>query len=177
MTLTNQRIVIIGGSSGTGLATARAAAAAGAAVTIASSDQGRLDTALAGLPGNCDGAVVDTRSEADVAALFARAGELDHLVYTAGEAVGQRALSGLPLDEARQLFEVRYGGAIAAVKRAAPHLRPGGSIVLTSGTIGVRRESCLHHSRTGAGPGSGSARRRPRAWAAPAPYPADRARG
>ena len=73
MTLTDQRVVIIGGSSGTGLATARAAAAAGAAVTIASSDQGRLDTALAGLPGNCDGAVVDTRSEADVAALFARA--------------------------------------------------------------------------------------------------------
>ena len=138
MTLTNQRIVIIGGSSGTGLATARAAAAAGAAVTIASSDQGRLDTALAGLPGNCDGAVVDTRSEAHVAALFARAGELDDLVYTAGEAVGQRALSGLPLEEARQLLEVRFWGAIAAVKHAAPRLRAGGSIVLTSGTIGVR---------------------------------------
>ena len=68
MTLTDQRVVIIGGSSGMGLATARAAAAAGAAVTIASGDRGRLDTALAGLPGNCDGAVADTRSEADVAA-------------------------------------------------------------------------------------------------------------
>ena len=54
-----------------GLATARAAAAAGAAVTIASGDQRRLDTALAGLPGNCDGAMVDTRSEAVVAAMFA----------------------------------------------------------------------------------------------------------
>ena len=83
MALTNQRIVIIGGSSGMGLATARAAAAAGAAVTIASSDQGRLDAALAGLPGTCDGDVADTRSEADLAALFARVGELDHLVYTA----------------------------------------------------------------------------------------------
>ena len=151
MTLTNQRIVIIGGSSGTGLATAAAAAAAGAAVTIASSDQGRLDTALAGLPGNCDGAVVDTRSEADVAALFARAGELDHLVYTAGEAVGQRALSGLPLDEARQLFEVRFWGAITAVKHAAPHLRPGGSIVLTSGTIGVRPAPGAALAASGAG--------------------------
>ena len=138
MTLTNQRIVIIGGSSGTGLATARAAAAAGATVTIASSDQGRLDTALAGLPGNCDRAVVDTRSEADVAALFARTGGLDHLVYTAADAPGQRALKDLSLDEARQLFEVRFWGAIAAVKHAAPHLRPAGSVVLTSGTIGVR---------------------------------------
>jgi len=138
VTLADQRIVIIGGSSGTGLATARGAAAAGAAVTIASSDQGRLDTALAGLPGNCDGVVVDTRSEADVAALFARAGQLDHLVYTAGEAPAQRALKDLSLDEARALFEVRFWGAIAAVKYAAPRVRPGGSIVLTSGTIGVR---------------------------------------
>ena len=138
MTLTNQRIVVIGGSSGMGLATARAAAAAGAAVTIAAGDQARLKAALAGLPGNCDGAVADIRSEADVAALFAGIGELDHLVYTAADAQAQRPLRDLSLDEARQLFEVRFWGAIAAVKHAAPRLRPGGSIVLTSGTIGVR---------------------------------------
>jgi NAD(P)-dependent dehydrogenase (short-subunit alcohol dehydrogenase family) len=138
MTLAHQRIVIIGGSSGMGLATARAAAAAGAAVTIASSDQGRLDTALTVLPANCDGAVIDTRNAADVAALFARVGQLDHMVYTAAEAPGQWALKDLSLKEARQLFEVSFWGAIAAVKHAAPHLRPGGSIVLTSGTIGVR---------------------------------------
>jgi NAD(P)-dependent dehydrogenase (short-subunit alcohol dehydrogenase family) len=121
-----------------GLATARAAAAAGAAVTIASGDQGRVDAALAGLPGNCDGAVVDTRSEPDVAALIDHVGELDHLVYTAADALGYRALKDLSLDEARQLFEVSFWGAIAAVKYAAPYFRAGGSIVLTSGTIGVR---------------------------------------
>lgn len=125
MTLANRRIVIVGGSSGMGLATARAAAAAGAAVTIASGDQGRLEAALAALPGNCDGAVADTRSEEEVAALFARTGELDHLVYTAGQPLGQRPLQDLSLDEARQLFEVRFWGAIAAVKYAAPRIRPG----------------------------------------------------
>jgi NAD(P)-dependent dehydrogenase (short-subunit alcohol dehydrogenase family) len=151
VTLANQRIVIIGGSSGMGLATARAAAAAGAFVTIASGDQGRLDTALAGLPGNCDGAVVDTRSEAGVAALFARAGELDHLVYTAGDALSQRPLKDLSLDEARQLFEVRFWGAVAAVKHAAPRVRPGGSIVLTSGTIGVRPAPGAALAASGAG--------------------------
>jgi NAD(P)-dependent dehydrogenase (short-subunit alcohol dehydrogenase family) len=90
------------------------------------------------LPGNCDGAVVDARSEADVAALFARVGELDHSVYTAADLPVQRPLTELTLDEARRMFEVRFWGAIAAVKHAAPCLRPGGSIVLTSGTIGVR---------------------------------------
>lgn len=138
MTVTNQRIVIIGGSSGMGLATARAAAAAGAAVTIASRDRGRLDAALAGLPGNCAGEVADASSEADVAALFARVGELDHLVYTAADTRGLQPLTDLPLDEARQLYDVRFWGAIAAVKHAAPRIRPGGSIVLTSGTISVR---------------------------------------
>jgi NAD(P)-dependent dehydrogenase (short-subunit alcohol dehydrogenase family) len=51
--------------------------------------------------------------------------QLDHLVYTAGDALGQRALKDLPLDEARQLFEVRFWGAAAAVKHAAPRIRPG----------------------------------------------------
>jgi NAD(P)-dependent dehydrogenase (short-subunit alcohol dehydrogenase family) len=149
--LTQQRVVIIGGSSGMGLATARAAAAAGAAVTVASADKGRLDTALAGLPGNCDGAVVDTRSESDVAALFDRVGELDHLVYTAGDALGFRALQDLSLDAARQLFEVSFWGAIAAIKHASPHFMPGGSIVLTSGTIGVRPRPGVALAASGAG--------------------------
>ncbi|GAA1331004.1 SDR family oxidoreductase [Pseudonocardia xinjiangensis] len=138
MALSGQRIVIIGGSSGMGLASARAASAAGAAVTIASSDQGRLEAALAGLPGSCEGVVVNTRNEADVAALFAGVGELDHMVYTAGDTARPQPLGDLPLDAARELFEVRFWGAVTAVKHAARRVRPGGSIVLTSGTVAVR---------------------------------------
>lgn len=138
MALSRQRIVIIGGSSGMGLATARAAAAAGAAVTIASSNQERLKAALTDLPDTCDGHVVDTRDEAAVAALFDRVGELDHLVYTAGDAVRPQPLADVPLDAARKLLEVRFWGAVTAVKYAAPQVRPGGSIVLTSGTVAVR---------------------------------------
>ena len=138
MSLTNQRVVIIGGSSGMGLATARAAAAAGAVVTIASSNKGRLDAALAELPGTCDAEVIDTRDEAAVADLFDRIGSLDHLVYTAGDAFAPRPLADLPLSEARQGFEVRLWGEITAVKYAAPRIRPGGSVSLTTGTISAR---------------------------------------
>jgi NAD(P)-dependent dehydrogenase (short-subunit alcohol dehydrogenase family) len=138
MSLTDQHVVVIGGSSGMGLATARAAAGAGAFVTIASSDKQRLDAALAELPETCDGFVVDARDEADVTALFDHVGTLDHLVYTAGDALDQRPLADLPLDQARHQFDVRFWGVIAAVKHAAPRIRPGGSIVLTSGIIGVR---------------------------------------
>jgi NAD(P)-dependent dehydrogenase (short-subunit alcohol dehydrogenase family) len=138
MDLQGQRVVVIGGSSGMGLATAAGAAAAGAKVTIASSDQSRLDAALATLPAGCDGVVVDARSEASMAEALAGIGELDHLVYTAGDSVAPRPLDQVSLDEARSLFDVRFWGAVAAVKHAAPRIKAGGSIVLTSGTVGVR---------------------------------------
>ena len=138
MALTGQRIVVIGGSSGMGLATARAAAEAGAVVTIASSSEERIDAALAELPDSCDGAALDVRDEAAVADLFARVGELDHVVFTAGDQPDRRALKDLPLDQARRAFDVRFWGSVAVAEHAAPRIRPGGSIILTSGTVGVR---------------------------------------
>lgn len=138
MSLVDQRVVVIGGSSGMGLATARAAAEAGASVTIAASGKERLDAALAELPDACEGFVADVRDEANVAALFEHVGELDHLVYTAGDAPHQQPLTDLSLDDAQLGFYVRYWGVVSAVKHAAPRIRPGGSIVLTSGIIGVR---------------------------------------
>ena len=138
MALTGQRIVVIGGSSGMGLATAHAAAAAGAVVTIASSSKERIDAALAELPDSCDGAALDVRDEAAVADLFARVGELDHVVFTAGDQAERRALKELPLDQARRVLDVRFWGAVAVAKHAGPRIRPGGSITLTTGTIGVR---------------------------------------
>jgi NAD(P)-dependent dehydrogenase (short-subunit alcohol dehydrogenase family) len=138
MALTGQRIVVIGGSSGMGLATAHAAAAAGALVTIASTSKERINAALAELPDSCDGAVLDVRDEAAVAELFTRIDELDHVVFTAGDQADRRALKELPLDQARRTFDVRFWGAVAVAKHAAPRIRPGGSITLTTGTIGVR---------------------------------------
>ncbi|WP_019927814.1 SDR family oxidoreductase [Nocardia sp. BMG111209] len=137
-TLTGRRIVVIGGSSGMGLATAHAAATAGAEVTIASSNKERLQTALAGLPDGADGLVTDLRNEADVIALFDHVGELNHLVFTAGDAAPPGTVQDTPLTEARAMFDVRLWGAITAVKYAAPRIRRGGSITLTTGTIGVR---------------------------------------
>src|SRR5260370_5846050 len=47
-------------------------------------------------------------------------------------------LAALDLDKAREFFALRYFGALWAVHAAAPHLRPGGSITLTTG-IAARR--------------------------------------
>jgi NAD(P)-dependent dehydrogenase (short-subunit alcohol dehydrogenase family) len=158
MSLASQHVVIIGGSSGMGLATARAAAAAGAVVTIASSSEERLDAALAELPGRCDAEVVDTRDEASVAGMFGRIGSLDHLVYTAGDAFTPRPLADVSLSEARQGFEVRLWGEITAVKYAAPRLRPGGSVSLTTGTVSARPAPGAALAAAGAAAGEGLTR-------------------
>jgi NADP-dependent 3-hydroxy acid dehydrogenase YdfG len=53
---TDQAVVVLGGSSGIGLATARAVAAAGARVTIAGRDRDRLDAAVADIGGGATAA-------------------------------------------------------------------------------------------------------------------------
>jgi NAD(P)-dependent dehydrogenase (short-subunit alcohol dehydrogenase family) len=158
MTLTGKKVVVIGGSSGMGLATARAAAHAGASVTIASSDKGRLDAALATLPAGGEAVVVDTRDEDTIAALFEHVGHLDHLVYTAGDPVAPRALVDQSLDEARRKLDVRFWGAVTAVKHAAPRMNPHGSISLTSGTVGVRPAPGFALGAAGVGATEGLAR-------------------
>jgi NAD(P)-dependent dehydrogenase (short-subunit alcohol dehydrogenase family) len=141
MTLNGKRIVVLGGSSGIGLAVAQAAAKEGAALVIASSNQARVDAALKLLPTNAEGHVADLASEAAIAALFAKIGAFDHLAYTAGENLQLAKLDTLDLDWARGFFGVRYWGAMAAVKHGARHIRTGGSITLTSGSAGQRPQA------------------------------------
>lgn len=138
MQLEGENVVVIGGSSGMGLATAQAAARAGARVTIASSRSDRVEAALAQLPDGCAGATLDVRDESQVAELFSRVGELDHLVFTAGDAKMPRPLSELGLAGARGSLDIRFWGAIGAIIHATPRMRPGGSIALTTGTVGQR---------------------------------------
>jgi NAD(P)-dependent dehydrogenase (short-subunit alcohol dehydrogenase family) len=138
MSLTEQRVVVIGGSSGMGLATAQAAANGGATVTVVSSRPERVDAAVAELPEGCDGVVVDVRDENAVADFFERISELDHLVFTAGDSFIPRPLSEMSSDEARTVLDVRFWGAVQVIRSAASRIRTGGSITLTTGTVGQR---------------------------------------
>jgi NAD(P)-dependent dehydrogenase (short-subunit alcohol dehydrogenase family) len=136
--LAGQRLVVLGGTAGIGLATAQAAAHAGAAVVVVSSRADRVAQALAQLPAGATGHCADLTDEAQVQALFARIGRFDHLVFTAGDALQLGDVADTALGQVRQAFELRYFGALAAVKHAAPQLAPGGSIVLTTGIAALR---------------------------------------
>jgi NAD(P)-dependent dehydrogenase (short-subunit alcohol dehydrogenase family) len=141
MTLHGKRVVVLGGTAGIGLATARAAADEGAEVVVASSRQSTVDKALTELPSGATGFALDLRAESAIAGFFAELGEFDHLVYTAGGLLQVGALAETEMTAARDFFEVRYWGAMAAVKYATPYLRSGGSITLTSGGTSQRPQS------------------------------------
>ncbi|HEY6761490.1 MAG TPA: SDR family oxidoreductase [Baekduia sp.] len=136
-----KRVVVLGGTAGIGLATARRAADAGAAVVVVSRSRERVDAALEGLPAGAEGYAADLSTEAATVALFAEVGAFDHLVYCAGEALELFALDDTDLGQARRFFETRLWGALAAVKHAHRLIRPGGSIVLMSGSAGARPQA------------------------------------
>ncbi|GBD49729.1 SDR family oxidoreductase [Methylopila sp. Yamaguchi] len=138
MKLQGKKVVLLGGTSGIGLAVAQAATAEGAEAVIASSNPGRVDEALAALPAGSTGTVVDLLDADAIARFFETVGAFDHLVYTAGEGLKLSPLASMSLDEARTFFELRYWGALGAAKAAHGKLRPGGSIIFTSGIAGAR---------------------------------------
>jgi len=139
MSLSGQRVVIIGGTSGIGFAVAEGAAAAGASVVLASSDAGKVAAAAARLPG-AQGLAIDVTDEVAVAAALAGLGGFHHLAFTAGDWGGPRRapLAELDLEAARGVFAVRFWGALAVVKHAHGQIAPGGSITLTDGMIAHR---------------------------------------
>ncbi|MFZ4894369.1 SDR family oxidoreductase [Plantibacter sp. Mn2098] len=131
---TSTRIVLLGGTSGIGLATARAAADAGASVVIGSRNPASVERALAELPAGVIGHTVDASSSDDVARFFDAVGEFDHFAYTAAENLSSVPIEEFTVERGLAFFSLRVIHALDAVRLAVPHLRTGGSITLTSGT-------------------------------------------
>ena len=136
--LSEKRVVVLGGSSGIGLAVAQQVAARGARAVIASSNADRVKQAVATLDGKAEGHTLDLSNERDIQNFFQKIGDFDHLVFTAGDTLQLNELAVTDLTKARHAFEVRYWAALAVVKYASPHIRKGGSIVLTTGIAGQR---------------------------------------
>jgi NAD(P)-dependent dehydrogenase (short-subunit alcohol dehydrogenase family) len=135
-------IVILGGTSGIGLAVAREAIDEGAMVCIASKQLERVEKAREDLEQtdsvHLTTRTIDVASEADLKGFFEGIGSFDHLVFTAGDDLPIGPLVDKDLIDARARFEIRFWGALAAVKHGVRSIRSGGSIVLTSGFSATR---------------------------------------
>lgn len=134
--LRDRRVVVIGGSSGIGLATARAAAAAGAEVIVVGRSAARLNEAVQGDP-RLRAQVADAADPAAIETLFDALGEVDHVALMAGGRAGGR-IATADLDALRADMDTRFWGAVAVCRSAAPRIRSGGSITLCSGAVSIK---------------------------------------
>jgi len=93
--LAGSRVLVLGGSSGIGLAVAQAAATAGAKVTIASRSNGKVEAAVSQIGNGAAGEPLDTTDDAAMEAFFGKHPEWDHIVVSvaAGRSAGIRALT------------------------------------------------------------------------------------
>ncbi|MDQ2834507.1 MAG: SDR family oxidoreductase [Acidobacteriota bacterium] len=139
--LKGQRIVIIGGSSGVGHAVAACAIAEGAVVIIGSTNAAKIDAAVKPLGQQAQGRVIDVQDEKSVDAFFSAVGGFDHLVFTAGDGGPDMApvsLNDMDFHTAGNGLNVRFWGALKAIKHAQSELAPEGSITLTDGILSHR---------------------------------------
>jgi NAD(P)-dependent dehydrogenase (short-subunit alcohol dehydrogenase family) len=133
MMLAGQKVVVVGGSSGIGLATAEMAKREGAEVIIASRNAERLHAAAEKLGATAIAA--DVTSDESVAALFQSCGPVDHVVVTAAQ-LRSGPFKTVAMEDVRATLEGKFWGAWR-VARAA-QIRPGGSLSLVSGYLSIR---------------------------------------
>jgi NAD(P)-dependent dehydrogenase (short-subunit alcohol dehydrogenase family) len=134
MSLKNARVLVIGGTSGIGLGVASAAAERGAIPIVVSRQQSSVDRALSQLPEHARGATVDLTDLSALEQLAVDIGDIEHLVFTAGESLALVSLADLTPAIVNRYYQTRLVGALSAVRVFAPHISAGGSITLTSGT-------------------------------------------
>ncbi|HEY6871340.1 MAG TPA: SDR family oxidoreductase [Geobacteraceae bacterium] len=132
MSLKEKKVVIIGGSSGMGLASAKAAAAEGAYVLIAGRSQERLKKALDEIEGEAEAHALDVTREEEVRDFFAGLGTYDHLVTTAATGAAGPFLE-IESAAVRSVFESKFWGQYFAARYGAGGILPGGSITMFAG--------------------------------------------
>jgi NAD(P)-dependent dehydrogenase (short-subunit alcohol dehydrogenase family) len=153
--LEDQRVVVIGGSSGIGFAVGRRALREGAQVVIGSSSAAHVEDAVKRLGSGASGSAVDVGKEASVSDFFEHTGPFDHLVFTAGDWDPLRrpgAVAELDLAGASAIFTVRFWGALSAIKHAQGRISERGSITITNGVVAhrPRRGAALNTAMAGA---------------------------
>jgi NAD(P)-dependent dehydrogenase (short-subunit alcohol dehydrogenase family) len=131
-TMSSQHAVIIGGSSGIGLATARKLLGRGFKVTVAGRDQARLDAAQSQLAGDVAAVAVDAADAASLPQAFARIGAHDHLVLALGSGKGVGPFASVSMADVRAGFEEKVFAHFAAAQAALPSLRKDGSLTFVA---------------------------------------------
>jgi NAD(P)-dependent dehydrogenase (short-subunit alcohol dehydrogenase family) len=136
----NKVVVVTGGTSGIGLATARAFAAGGASVFITGRRQDALDAAVKVIGGRVTGVRGDMSKLSDIDRLYdavqQRHAQIDVIFANAGGG-GFAPLGAISEEHYQQTFDTNVKGVLFTVQKALPLLRDGASVVLTGSVTAI----------------------------------------
>jgi NAD(P)-dependent dehydrogenase (short-subunit alcohol dehydrogenase family) len=135
--LLGQTVVVLGGSAGIGLETARRARAEGAKVVLTGRDPERLRRAAIEIDAASTAAFDATDPEALERFFRDLPGQIDHVMVTAGRPPYGRVLE-MDVAQVRRALDDHLAMAIQVARHAAGKVRPGGALLFMSGT-GARR--------------------------------------
>jgi len=133
----NKRIVIAGGSSGIGLATAKQLAEKKFDVTITGRDLSKLKAAKESAPVSIEHLDSNDRKALDI--FFKKFGSFDHLVLTLSGSKGAGLFKELSLDYLKEGFEGKFWPQLNTIQAALPYLKEGGSITMVTAISGTAK--------------------------------------
>lgn len=137
-TFTNKVVVVTGGNSGIGLATAQVLSRRGAKIVISGRDEKALAEAAASIGGDTLAVRADVSRLGDLDDLFARTkerfGSIDVLFVNAGVA------RVAPVEQTTEalyddIMDINFKGAFFTVQKALPLLKDGGAIVINTAFV------------------------------------------
>jgi NAD(P)-dependent dehydrogenase (short-subunit alcohol dehydrogenase family) len=127
-----QHVVIIGGTSGIGLAAAEILLREKFRVTISGRDPQRLANASKRLQNEAKAVAVDATNPTAVAALFSSLGSFDHLVLAFGSNKGLGPFATIGIEDVRLSFTEKVFPQFTCAQAAQNFLHPKGSITFLS---------------------------------------------
>jgi NAD(P)-dependent dehydrogenase (short-subunit alcohol dehydrogenase family) len=137
MQLSQQRLLVIGGTSGFGLAIAGQALQEGANVQIIGQTAAHVSAAMTqlGASDHLTGTALDAQDPTQLKAFFAAQPAFDHVVSMLGGAMGGGFLDN-SVAAIRETIEDKFFANLQVAQLASDHLNQHGSLIFTSGAGG-----------------------------------------
>ena len=129
----SETVVIIGATSGMGLATAQLLSSEGYRVIISGRSQDTIDKALSQLTGDCTGFLLDFTDSASVNHFFIQVGRHDHLALVGSGQATWGNFRDLKLQDLKTAFDQKFYGFFLCAQAALGTIRSNGSMTFVIG--------------------------------------------